>query len=324
MESFFETRKRIITAIAFDEYTHNLVNASVNLAKKTGKELRLVHVVEPWMETAHSRPFTHVSPLWDVTQAIEKNARSQAETRLKELIATISDVNIDYRIFSGVPADVLMAEATANEGALIVVGTGHSTTRFLPGGFSTAYTLMVHSPVPVMVLHSGQAISAKESYKILCADDLTAGSEPAVEFSFDLASQMQNTEFHHVHINGMTKEALAAGLETAKASARTNVTDALSADDIFATIESQLRDKLAARSQGKEEYLEGAGGEYQTQVLTGRVTEELHRYAEEIDPDLIVYGRHHTIHKRPFTLGNHPFRAMLAEHRPFIVVPDET
>jgi hypothetical protein len=42
----------------------------------------------------------------------------------------------------------------------------------------------------------------------------------------------------------------------------------------------------------------------------------------ELEPDVLLFARHHPYHTKPLHVGRVPYRAMLASQRPVIVVPD--
>jgi nucleotide-binding universal stress UspA family protein len=321
---FFALKESVLVAVAFDRYTDALVRAGATLAHRTAKNLVLVHVCEPWLELPISKPFAgEASTLWDVTQAIEANTFDLAAGRLTE-VAAMTGVATQTAVLTGRPAACLTAAAAGYKAALIIVGAGGSGQRLLPFGFSTALALMEQAPVPVMAVGAEMTLDLhKEHNKIMLADDLTEQSEGAVDFAFELAEVVADAELHHVHVNGLTLENLQAGILTAAATAHTPVTAGLSAAEVHGVLTARLGERLAERAVGRDEYIEAAGGRYRTKVTTGQVTDELSRLVETVQPDLLIFGRHHTVHRKPLAVGRVPFRAMLAERRPVVVVPAE-
>lgn len=316
----------VTVAVGFDRHSLPLTEAAVALCKRTGKTLCLVHVVEPWFDHSGSTPFGDDDPLWNVTQAVETSSRDKAKRNLDELATIVpADVRVLMRVDSGKPAERIAVIANEVGTCLLMVGVDTSNIRFVSRGFSTAMSLMVSSPVPVLVVDtavvSGAAIFGA-STRLVLADDLGPSSEAAVEFAFAFAAALGRTDIHHVHVNGLTFSALNAGLDTARAAARSHGDPGVDATRVFDALISDLEKRLEHRCDTSRDYLEAAGGTCRSEVLTGTVTEELGGEIESFDPHLLVLGRHHAYYTKPFFIGRLPYRAMLAYKRPLIIVPN--
>ena len=322
--TYLQRYQYITVAIAFDRHSVDLARIGGQIAKRTGKTLCLLHAVEPWMEQPHSRPMGQGSPLWDVTQAVERNAADLAATRLKELASMIeATVKTESRVVSGKPSDSLAEAAQIIGSSLLIIGADLSQMRFMPRGFSTALSLMVTSPVPLMVVDTTLYNALPENpWRLFVADDLGEQNSEAVQFAFDLAAAAHATELHHVHVNGLSLIGLKAGIETAAMTARTPINATVSAEEVHAALRATLERRLADRAQPMRDYLEAAGGEYFPTVVTGNVSDEIEKLVFEVNPDVVIFGRHQTYHTRPFFIGRQPFRAMLGQKRPIVVVPD--
>ncbi len=327
--SFLDARQFITVAVAFDRHSTPLVRLGAELCLRTGKKLNLLHVVEPWMDRAHSHPFADEgSPLWDVTLAVETRAKDLAERNLDEIITTVPPhVVIEKTILFGKPAETIGRGAEEAGSALLLIGADSKAKTFQWRGISTALSLLAGSDVPVMAVDtelyaaSGGSIFPNEKLTILLADDMSPEAESAVALAFDLGTLSGRTVLHHLHVNGMTPENLRSGLETAAAASHTPIDTSKSFGDVFSALDRHLQDQLAARAAPFREYLEAAGGLYVPEVLTGNVKTELAAYVDAVRPDVLIFGRHRTLHTRPFFLGRLPFAAMMALHKPLVVVP---
>jgi nucleotide-binding universal stress UspA family protein len=315
----------VTVAVAFDRHSLGLAQAAAELCQRLGKKLCLLHVVEPWAEMPHSKPLGDSDPLWNVTQAVEGNARDLAFGRLAELASLLPPgLKIETRVLQGKPEAAIASEAAAIGTCLLAVGASFDNVRFLPRGLSTALSLLVAAPVPTVVMDpAATARLVGEKTRLLFADDLGAPSQMALEFAFGLAAGLGRSTLHHLHINGLTLASLEAGLSTAAAAAHTPVDGATSAAEVFDALMTNLRAKLDARAAPQREYLEAAGGAYAPEILTGNVHEKLAEAAAAGDPHLLVFGRHHAYYTKPFSIGRVPFRSMLALKRPLVVVPNE-
>jgi hypothetical protein len=61
---------------------------------------------------------------------------------------------------------------------------------------------------------------------------------------------------------------------------------------------------------------------YQTAVAFGSPAEELKRIALAHKAQIMIFGRHHMLHKKSFALGKIPYQAMVEEQIATLVVPD--
>jgi nucleotide-binding universal stress UspA family protein len=321
-----EHREFITVAVAFDRHTVPLTRMAASICRATGKKLCLLHVVEPWADHPHSKPFGgEEDQFWNVTQAVETNARELALSRLGEVgLEVPPDIAVKKVVVGGKPVETICKEVEAIGTCMLLVGGHYGNMRFMPKGLSTALSLSVSCPVPLMVVDTAQEQSLRTSnLKFLLSDDLSDQSEGAVEFTFDLASALGRCEVHHVHINGLTFESLKAGLNTAAATSHTPLNSSASVDDVYGALMTSIDSRLAGRAAALRDYLDASGGTYFSEVATGDVSEEISKVAEDTAADVIVFGRHHTWHKKPFFIGRVPFRSMLGQQKPVIIVPND-
>lgn len=319
-----EHREYITVAVSFDPHTIPLTKIAADLCRATGKKLCLLHVVEPWADHPHSKAFGDGDQFWNVTQAIETNARTLALSKLSEVaLAVPIGIPVKKLVVGGKAVDTICKEVDAIGTCLLLVGGDYGNMRFLPRGLSTALSLMVSSPVPLMVIDTKRDNNLGDGpIKFLLSDDLSEQSESAVDFTFDLASALGNSSIHHVHINGLSFESLKAGLNTAAATSHTPLNSSASVDDVFNALISSIKERMNNRTSAVRDYLEASGGNYAAEVTSGNVAEEIQRVAEIAGSDVVVFGRHKTLHTKPFFIGRVPFRAMLSHQGPVIIVPN--
>jgi len=323
--SFMEHREFITVAVAFDEHTIALTEFASELCIATGKKLCLLHVVEPWADHPHSKAFGEVDNFWNVTQAVETNARELALSRLGEVALSVPpEIAVKKVVVGGKSVETICKEVESIGTCLLLVGGKNGNMKFLPRGFSTALSLMVTSPVPLLVVDASKEFKFNtEGMRFLLSDDLGEDSETAVEFTLDLAAAIRNSEIHHIHVNGLSFESLEAGLNTAAATSHTPLNATASIEEVYNALLSSIDKKMNARTLDQKEYIEASGGSYFSHVATGNVPEEIQKATERIKPDIVVFGRHHTLHTKPFFIGRVPFRSMLAQSVPILVVPND-
>lgn len=317
IHSPMDAHQVVTAAVALDGRSQPLVGIAADLCRRTGKKLHLLHAVEPW-----GVPFLGAPGLAEAAEAVEGHAKAAAERHLAELAGGVEGVAVTTTVVVGKPAERIGKEAESAGSCLLLIGADARQRRFMPRGFSTALSLMVTAPVPVFCVDvAATPRLPDDALAILLADDLSPQSEAAVSFAFDLASAFGDATLHHLHVNGMTLEGLRSGLEVAAATARTAVNPARTAADVFDALVRKMREELGARAASYRDYLEEAGGAYQAEVRTGQVRAELQAFVDANEPDVLVFGRHRSVHTRPFFLGRMPLEAMLAFARPVIVVP---
>jgi nucleotide-binding universal stress UspA family protein len=325
MHSTLDRHGFVTVAVALDKHTPALVESASQLAAKLGKRLALIHVVEPWAELPASAPFGEGDPLWNVTQAVETSAVEKARARLAD-IAGMMPPKLDtvMLVLRGKPVEVIVREAGQLGTCLLVVGIDHGGSRFLPTGFSTAFSLLVGAPMPVLAIDATLGrMPDWGRLRLMLADDLGRHSDTAVEFSAMLTAGLGNAELHHVHVNALSAESLRAGLAQAAASAHTPLDERTSAADVYAALLAELEAKLRSRVDAQRDYMEAERVAYSPRIVTGPVLEQLSEAAASVDPDVIAFGRHHAYYTKPFVVGRVPYRAMLAQKRPIIVVPND-
>jgi nucleotide-binding universal stress UspA family protein len=319
MTSFRTNSNTIVAAVGFDKFTDVVLNTAASLCKRAGFRLRIIHVCRD-MHTGYEM----FPSEFDLGQNFElqKAAEAAAARRLEELKKKVTGVTVETKVMSGDPADWINADAVAADAALIIVGIGRSSHRFIPTGWSTALSLMTHSSVPVMAVDEKHGTNfTKDRLKIVVADDLSEKSKPLVSYAMQLATAIKQVDLHHVHVSGLTQEALSVAITSAMATSHSGSDLALPAEDVFAAVLDKLRDKMAARMNGQRAVFEATGCRYFADLTQGEVTEQMHALVNKQDADLLLFGRHHTVRRKPFLIGRVPYYFMVSEHRPVVILP---
>ena len=324
MSETLATRAKYVTvAVAFDHHTIPLTTFAARLCEKLSKDLCLMHVVEPWLDSPHSVPRGENDPLWNVSQAVEKNAYELAERKLNELASEISPrVRVVKHVLRGKPVPLLMQEAFNIGSMMLVVGADVESLKYLPKGLSTALSLMASASVPVLVADGSLLHEILDDrLDILVADDLSEDAENALEFGFDLAIGQGKATLHHVHINGLTFDSLRSGLLSAAATSHSIGNDEKTTEIVFDSMIKGFEAQLEQRGGNERDYLENGGGSYKPKVLTGNVAKKILEEIQTVNPAILVFGRHQAVHRQPFFMGRVPFKTMLASKIPVVIVP---
>ena len=295
------------------------------MAQKTGINLRLVHVCDPWLSYIYTHSLGYHTTLGDVSAAIETSTVEIASNRLDEVINQLgSGVTVEKNVISsGSVAESLAADALVSGTWLTLMSFRGKANWLMPAGWSTALALMHASDTPVMIVPEDAKLDlSKNSLELLLADDLVDTSQPAVEFGFDLARRLPSLKINHLHVCGVTAENLGAALEQAIATSHSTISNDVSSDSLLKDIDMRLANSMQQRAAEYLSQLDQGSKRYQTTIRNGEVREELNRMVEKSDPDLLVFGRHQSFHRKPFLLGRIPFHVMLSQGRAVVMVPN--
>lgn len=318
---FCDSASFVTVAVAFDRHTERLVQVGASVAASLGKKLCLVHVDEPWAYTAYAQPIPGVPQYWAALDAAEQAARDRSKQQIAELAKKVSGkVEVTTRLAFGRIGPELLSAAKEVGTCLLIAGVTFSEHQLVTG-LSTAVPLLSSAPFPVMVLDSSLTkANLFDKPKLLVADDLSEKAVNAIAFTATLGEACRGSSVVHAHFSALSREDLQTALENAAAAARTALT-AEEAKKVYDSLQAELRRTLETRFSDHREYLEAAGSTYTPELLAGRIRSELDTLVERVKADVLIFGRHETIHTQPFSLGRLPYRAMLTMRKPMIIVP---
>ncbi len=313
----------ITVAINFDEQSQPLIKIAEGLCQRAKMRMRLVHVIEPWVGRYWATSVAGGVPMMDVIDTVESEQHKIAQLKLNELAKLVNnDIDVTTNVIIGTVADSIIADATSIASCLIISGAAVEYRKFMPRGFSTALSLMANAHCPVLVVPKNSKLdTTATTLKLLVADDLSDNAEPALATAIDLGKALQNVEILHVHVNTVSPEYIHDTFTTVMATTRTAMSSdldlAVLENMMLSTIASKLNDRLPIqRSEFQKQ-----GGKYATQIATGKPSEEIAKIAKTYNADMILFGRHTTLHKRPFQLGQVPFHTMLAQECAVLIAP---
>jgi hypothetical protein len=162
---------------------------------------------------------------------------------------------------------------------------------------------MADSPLPMLI--SGQGMDAdfsRPSLKVLLTDDMRTESSFAVAHAAGFALQLKHGELHHAHVWPSNLPAVLRGFTP--------------------DIQSYMKRRMPARVHYDRETWAALDFSYQPHELTGNVVDEVDQLVLKLSPDMILFGQHHKIHRRPFSLGKLALRGMIHYGKPVAVFPD--
>lgn len=299
-----------------------------SLANLTGMKLRFTHVCDSEINgsiyLAHSYwEANSYQLLYSLRKLKEDNAKQLLNKNLQPLA---QKMDFEKNIMAGDIATNLLADAQVNRASMIVCSAQHESYKYLMKGFSTSLQLMSEANIPVLVLPNGiDEVFFKKGLTIIIADDLEKSSLSSVIYGSELAAAIGEAKIYHVYV---TKEEndlkdYVRKLREAMNLSQITFDPNLSEDAIIARYESSLKNKMQERKQSVSSVLKEANCSYESKILTGSVDEKLIELVHKINADLVVFGRHVAVHRKPFGIGQVPFRTMMSIKKPVMLVPPE-
>jgi nucleotide-binding universal stress UspA family protein len=263
--------KKILCATDFSDFSNHTINYGVALAKEFGSRLIICHVIDLSSVAIYGE--FQLDPIGQQNRIIE-DAQDQLE-------ALTGDQPLDWEpmITVGKPADeILRAVEEKNIDLVISATRGRTGLKRLILG-SVTERMMLTLPCPLLVLRSpehefvsaaDQAIKLK---KILVGCDFSPDSGQAINHGLSLAQEFE-AELHLANV--------------IEASAQPNLlkSESSAAEEIQEDYRNLVSQKL------KELVPEEARNwcTPQTSILEGQPYEELTKYAESNDIDMMVMG----------------------------------
>jgi len=327
-ETPFDLREYVSVAVAFDDRAYDLSAYAADLAAKLGKKLCLIHAVEPWLAQGAVQPFGLPAGVWENVPAVQAAALASANKQMQELKSKLEKkgpvTSVRTEVVEGMAVDAIIKLAANLGTCLLVVGGAYEDVKFFPAGLATGPALANAASMPVMIVDpkTNQKPAPHERLRILLADDLEAESDTAVSLAASLADAYRGAWVYHLHVNALNAENLAFGLQSAASAARTVISQG-EIDSVAAAVEKTKIASLERRFSPYREYVEASDGKYTADVVAGSTKSQLRWVSDEFEPDVLVFGRHKTMHHKPFSLGRMPYRAMLRLRRPIVIVPHE-
>lgn len=307
---FPSSKAKIGVAIGFDERLESVLTVADRLARMTGCDLRLIHVCDPWTKSYLAMAVEAGPP--DLVQALKQESFRIASRRVASLARTFGRP-VEVEVVEGDIVKCLAVDAEANGVGLLVVGASKGGVASTSMGFSTAVSLISESTVPVLVVNEDSHLKPpKDGMAIVVADDFSEIALEGLALGFALAQTVRGTTLVHAHVETYND------LQIFK---RGRMPPHKVTPSQLSEMLQQAEAKLLERCGDRAGRLEADGGHYQMEVVAGSVPDELERTAVACRADLTIFGQHRVFHRQAMQVGQVPFKAMLSQNRPVIVVP---
>lgn len=318
---YIASNKTIVVALSLNEESDHLLKIAESFCKRTGLGMTLVNVVEPWVGAVG----LGLVPFPDVSGKVQKELASHAEEQLLKFKKKIDpSIEVFVRASTGPIAETIISEAKIIQAPLILTGSKAQKQKILPSGFSTAISLMSHSPIPVMVSPATLNVNFEpDGINILLADNLSE-DDNLIGNAFDFADVL-GANVHHVYANPVNGDELEGALKRTSEAKHLAYVPELTGDDILEKMNEKIHEQLKGRASDRIDHLVKKQGKYETVVLNGEPSKVITKYMNEEANQfkVTIFGRHKAIHLRPFFVGQVPFHSMLASQHLILMSPDK-
>ena len=147
--------KKILVPTDFSEHAEHAFNHATAIARWTGAELLVLHVVEKFMD--HSLLYSDVWPFQKPVKQYYQDLEERTAKRLKDQVSQLVGPDITFRVIvsTGTPSPEIVATAGREDVDLIVIAThGRGGLRGALIG-STTDRVIHKASCPVLVMRSG-------------------------------------------------------------------------------------------------------------------------------------------------------------------------
>lgn len=296
--------KKISTVLVptdFSDESHKALRYGAALVRKLDSNLHVVHVSE--IDFAVPGPaLLGTNPLTSDTE--------EAQELKQQLEAAIgASLPVTFHGRTGRAFDQIVRFAREIEADLIVMSThGRTALKRLFLG-STAERVVQHSSSPVLVVRRGEGQLVEDGQplpieKILVPTDFSAASREALTYARDFGRPFgaRLVLFHTFHIpDFITTDRV--GIHNLRPTAETG----------RAAAAEQMREFVAGFDFG--------GVDFATEITMGGAAEEICRYAERQDIDLIITSTHGRTGFMHVLIGSVAEHVVRYAHLPVLVVP---
>lgn len=313
----------IVVAVNFDKHTDALLAAATSFAKKFGADLRLVSAVQSHLEMAAFDYSATIYSYSNYAAAVEEDLAAETLKRLQQMAAALPVQRVTVAAPIGPTVPCLVAEAVAARAGLIIAACDPERFLTKAAGIATAIGLMHEAPLPVLIVSQGIGVDFnKPEFRILLADDLRPSTTEAARKAYELAARLgKAARLWHTHVHGDFREIVRDNWREARMFS-TFLPKPSVPPDVAMRNEYEARiQRLKDHGQPWRTLAEEAGAKITLDVRTGNVGDEIHQVSSAQAPDVLVFGRHHLLRAKPFLIGRMPFKAMLHEKKPVLLVP---
>ena len=317
-------RRPIVVGLLLQGDEEAFLKSCSTLAERLEAPLELVHVLE-MPQTGWAAPDFIVNPFFGYERALNEMDETLARQKLEAIAQRLSTRHpVRVHVLRDCPSAALCTIATELRAGLIVCGIKAPVSEGMFRGMSTAFALASHADTAVLILPRQTFFDFSSPHRLLIADNLEIEGRFALENALRLAEDLASPAIYHVHIHKRGRQEIAGML--------THVVDEMKRSQLVGPpqlnpelyielLSQRIRDDLIYRFHNSEG-AQRLGAVYEPRVAFGDAADELRVLIEQTHAGLLVFGRHHLIHRRGFSIGKMPYAAMIKQNVATFIVPD--
>ncbi|MDQ3233601.1 MAG: universal stress protein [Pseudobdellovibrionaceae bacterium] len=325
MLELFSAHTTIVVGLSLNDREDHIVKSAVSLAQRTYSQLILVHAREPYRSYSLARE-GFALPYEEVEQATSDAELVMAQNKIDTLKDNLpSNVVCETRVFRDYPEDAIEEVARNAKASLIMCGFHRERHPRFFGGMSTALSMMAHSRHPVMVVPGDRPMDfLNHPLSVLVADDLQEDGAHALRGAIGFCRSIDVDHLVHAHVNSMSYREINHMVEKIRIAMLEGHIPSNPEFDSHVYIEETKAGIKAVLKQRIEELDPGVTQDYKYRpsVRFGVPIEEIHRLTVETKSSVLIFGKHHMLHRGRISLGKVPYEAMVEPHVATIIVPD--
>jgi len=299
MKIDLSVNREILAVVTLDHAGLMVAKSAAALALKSQRRLRLVTVC-------------------DESQISDKTESGTADALHQFGLFVDNGINVRSSVVDGRYPSALLELAAAHQSILMVVGQKAGSDDAL----NHTIELMAGASMPVLVIpDTVQNFICDESglLHVLVADDLKESSQAAIECLTDFIHTLRlQVNVLHVHVEPVEVKTLALSPDF-----ELNFWPELAVRERPVEIRYEtIMKTLRLRSRHLADVVSECGGTYHAELWHGDVSVELNRAAQSHRASMIIFGKHHLVHKHPWAIGQMDYQKMLNLNRPIMMAPE--
>jgi len=325
MLELFSANTTIVLGLSLNDQEDHLIQSAVSLAQRTSAQLILVHAAQPYRNYSIARE-GFVLPYEEFEKESFDEDLALAQNKIEMIRDTLpTGLVCETRVLRDFAEDALEEVARSTKAVLILCGFHkQQPARFLHS-MSTGLSLMAHARHPVMVIpHESFVDFQSQPLTVLIADDLKEDGEQALRGALGFCRSIGVNQMVHAHVNVMSYREInqmVDKIRVAMLEGRIPIDPAFNSqvyiDQTKLEIKSLLKQRIEAMDPSFIHEFK-----YRPAVRFGLPIEEVHRLTLETKSQVLIFGKHHILHRGRLSIGKIPYEAMVEPHVATIIVPD--
>ncbi|RZA24690.1 MAG: hypothetical protein EOP10_09160 [Proteobacteria bacterium] len=315
-------QRPILVAVLLNSGDDPILTTARYLARKLHAPLHIVHAVRPMFSYVGAGDIV-VNPYYGYEMNFNDKEEQIARSKLDALSGAFDDVEVSTHLIRDFPPEAVLTLADELNAGLIIAGVSEDAGGFL-SGVSTGFTLASEANVPVLLVPQHEGVRFEGPLRILVADNFGEEGQAALDAAVQLANELHAESLTHVHVQDMSFQDVDRMIESVRESmilGQIPSDPELNREYYIDKVKARTQTELMKRyEESIEPHLNST--RYEAAVGFGKPSEEIHNEVNRVGAQMMVFGRHHLVHRKTLSLGRIPYPAMVEDGVATLVVPD--